>query len=148
MSSAWSGVTGESFGEIRLFRRRIKYSDVIVAPIKAKDTFACVSVSRTFDWLRLGHFRTWVDSMYPWLLLAFALPSSAALDKTHGVPPSLVSKYVPSTTGARHTWTCLDGSKQIAWSAVNDDYCDCADGSDEPGASPGGSGQVIRIVLT
>ena len=76
--------------------------------------------------------------MYPWLLLAIALPSSAALDKTHGVSPSLVSQYVPSTTGAHQTWSCLDGSKQIAWSAVNDDYCDCADGSDEPGASPGG----------
>ncbi|OAX39255.1 hypothetical protein K503DRAFT_739832 [Rhizopogon vinicolor AM-OR11-026] len=73
--------------------------------------------------------------MYPWLLLALALPSSAVLDKTHGVPPSLVSKYVPSTTGAHQTWTCLDGSKQISWSAVNDDYCDCADGSDEPGTS-------------
>ncbi|KAG1902835.1 glucosidase II beta subunit-like-domain-containing protein [Suillus fuscotomentosus] len=73
--------------------------------------------------------------MHPWLLLALALPSLAALDKTHGVPPSLISKYVPSTKGSRQTWTCLDGSKEIAWSAVNDDYCDCQDGSDEPGSS-------------
>jgi protein kinase C substrate 80K-H len=83
--------------------------------------------------------------MHPWLLLALALPSLAALEKTHGVPPSLVSKYVPGTIGAHQTWTCLDGSKKIAWSAVNDDYCDCADGSDEPGASPGGSSQVNCI---
>ncbi|KAG1739894.1 glucosidase II beta subunit-like-domain-containing protein [Suillus paluster] len=73
--------------------------------------------------------------MHSWLLLALALPSLAALDKTHGVPPSLVSKYVPGTKGAHQTWTCLDGSKEIAWSAVNDDYCDCPDGSDEPGTS-------------
>ncbi|KAG1753222.1 glucosidase II beta subunit-like-domain-containing protein [Suillus lakei] len=73
--------------------------------------------------------------MHPWLLLALALPSLAALDKTHGVPPSLVSKYVPKHEGFAPEWTCLDGSKEIAWSAVNDDYCDCPDGSDEPGTS-------------
>ncbi|KAI0034384.1 glucosidase II beta subunit-like-domain-containing protein [Vararia minispora EC-137] len=50
--------------------------------------------------------------------------------KTHGVPPMLLARYVPSSA---RTWACLDGSKEIPWSAVNDDYCDCLDGSDEPG---------------
>lgn len=76
--------------------------------------------------------------MYPWFLLAaLPLPVLSAVGKTHGVPPSHVAKYVPttSTSGAGQTWTCLDDSKQISWNAVNDDYCDCPDGSDEPGTS-------------
>jgi protein kinase C substrate 80K-H len=64
-------------------------------------------------------------SLLPTLVLAGGVP------QTHGVHPSLLSKYEPKGT----TWTCLDGVKTIPWTAVNDDYCDCLDGSDEPGAS-------------
>ena len=32
-------------------------------------------------------------------------------------------------------FTCLDGSSTMPFSLVNDDYCDCRDGSDEPGTS-------------
>jgi len=30
---------------------------------------------------------------------------------------------------------CLDGSGTVPFSSVNDDYCDCADGTDEPGTA-------------
>ena len=70
--------------------------------------------------------------MLPWVLLACSLPLPFATTKakTLGVPPYLIAVYTPSKTG---TWKCLDGSKEIPWNFVNDDSCDCPDGSDEPG---------------
>lgn len=35
----------------------------------------------------------------------------------------------------RKSFLCIDGSKMIPFDQVNDDYCDCADGSDEPGTA-------------
>lgn len=72
--------------------------------------------------------------MYPILFLlslTATLVIATRVPQTRGVHPSLLSKYEPKGTA----WTCLDGVKTIPWAAVNDDYCDCPDGSDEPGAS-------------
>lgn len=85
-------------------------------------------------------FGTWTagtPSMLSWLLLSLLAGSystvlgARTVDKTLGVQPVLLSSYRP-LAGSR--WKCLDGSKEISWDSVNDDYCDCEDGSDEPGA--------------
>ncbi|MFH4976614.1 hypothetical protein AB6A40_003323 [Gnathostoma spinigerum] len=51
-------------------------------------------------------------------------------DRPRGVPYTRGPLYA---TGA--TFTCFDGSKTILFAKVNNNYCDCPDGSDEPGTS-------------
>ncbi|XP_043501870.1 glucosidase 2 subunit beta [Polistes fuscatus] len=47
-----------------------------------------------------------------------------------GIPVSKSTLYAPD-----RDFECLDGSLLIPFHYVNDDYCDCGDGSDEPGTS-------------
>ncbi|KAJ2486736.1 hypothetical protein IWW37_005515 [Coemansia sp. RSA 2050] len=63
------------------------------------------------------------------LLLSSVFAKSSGI---RGLDPQLASKYVPDASG---NFLCLDGSLSIPFSRVNDDYCDCPDGSDEPGTS-------------
>lgn len=49
-----------------------------------------------------------------------------------GASPAEAVLYVTDGSGQ---FTCRDGSKKIPYARVNDDYCDCEDGSDEPGTS-------------
>ena len=46
-----------------------------------------------------------------------------------GLDPALARFYDAS----QGTFTCLDRSRKLPSSLVNDNYCDCLDGSDEPG---------------
>lgn len=54
-------------------------------------------------------------------------------DLTRGVHPDKLSYY--QSISGQTTFTCLDKSSTIPKEAVNDNYCDCGDGSDEPGTS-------------
>eukprot|EP00730_Choanoeca_flexa_P012721 TRINITY_DN4556_c0_g1_i2.p1 TRINITY_DN4556_c0_g1~~TRINITY_DN4556_c0_g1_i2.p1 ORF type:complete len:471 (+),score=148.40 TRINITY_DN4556_c0_g1_i2:28-1440(+) len=61
-------------------------------------------------------------------ILLGVLAVASAVD-LRGVRPSEQSKYQGSH------FTCENNGKNLPISAVNDDYCDCSDGSDEPGTS-------------
>ncbi|CAI8057324.1 Glucosidase 2 subunit beta [Geodia barretti] len=50
--------------------------------------------------------------------------------EVRGLDPRHKPRYHPGKD-----FTCLDGSDTISFSMVNDDYCDCEDGSDEPGTA-------------
>jgi protein kinase C substrate 80K-H len=63
------------------------------------------------------------------LLPLFALGEAGAVS-LRGVLPQFLDKY------QGETFTCFDGSKTIPASRINDEFCDCADGSDEPGEFP------------
>ncbi|KAH9388941.1 hypothetical protein TYRP_008290 [Tyrophagus putrescentiae] len=64
--------------------------------------------------------------------VAFCPPADAATEvlRPRGVPLSKKSFYDPGKD-----FQCLDGSATIPFMLVNDDYCDCDDGTDEPGTS-------------
>ncbi|KAJ8382878.1 hypothetical protein SKAU_G00036560 [Synaphobranchus kaupii] len=47
----------------------------------------------------------------------------------------------------KKSFLCIDGSKIIPFEQVNDDYCDCPDGSDEPGTSACTNGRFYCINL-
>lgn len=74
------------------------------------------------------------------LLLVSMICSAHGL---RGVDPSgsnALSMYVPANVfvevksyPAVGAWTCSDGSYTLRANQLNDDVCDCSDGSDEPG---------------
>ncbi len=61
------------------------------------------------------------------VLLGFA--SSITAVSVRGVAPNLIASYDTNADAFK----CLDGSKLLQTSRINDEYCDCPDGSDEPG---------------
>uniref|UniRef100_A0A914V9V6 EF-hand domain-containing protein n=1 Tax=Plectus sambesii TaxID=2011161 RepID=A0A914V9V6_9BILA len=81
------------------------------------------------------------------LLAAFlvggALATSKVLvDRPRGVPLSRKALYDSSKE-----FKCFDGLLTIPFDQVNDDYCDCKDGSDEPGTSACPNGRFTCVNL-
>ncbi|KZO92144.1 hypothetical protein CALVIDRAFT_313397 [Calocera viscosa TUFC12733] len=76
------------------------------------------------------------STLAPFFLIPVCLAQSAHRSPTLGVPKDKLSLYVPIAGSNPPQWRCLDGKGDLLlFSAVNDDYCDCEDGSDEPGTS-------------
>eukprot|EP00747_Dinoflagellata_sp_TGD_P168385 gnl/TRDRNA2_/TRDRNA2_194617_c0_seq1.p1 gnl/TRDRNA2_/TRDRNA2_194617_c0~~gnl/TRDRNA2_/TRDRNA2_194617_c0_seq1.p1 ORF type:complete len:516 (+),score=157.76 gnl/TRDRNA2_/TRDRNA2_194617_c0_seq1:72-1550(+) len=66
------------------------------------------------------------------LLCAAACVSfTAGMVELRGVNPQDMPRYEPKDNQFR----CFDGTGSVAISGVNDEICDCADGSDEPGTA-------------
>jgi len=66
-------------------------------------------------------------------LLVVLLHEATAIapDRSYGASPLLIKQY----TGVTDTFKCATTSDRIPADQVNDDFCDCTDGSDEPGTS-------------
>ncbi|KAH9598483.1 Glucosidase 2 subunit beta-like [Trypanosoma melophagium] len=70
------------------------------------------------------------------LLLFFIslfIPECAAVPPSYGVQDALLEKF--ASIKPEDTFKCLNSNISIIGNQVNDDYCDCPDGSDEPGTS-------------
>lgn len=63
-------------------------------------------------------------------LICFINTTSGAFSGIRGVSIQRLSFYDPLKD-----FTCIDGSHTVPFSYVNDDYCDCPDGTDEPGTA-------------
>jgi hypothetical protein len=63
------------------------------------------------------------------LLLLGVADAASSNAQLRGVSADQADKYAL----AQGKFKCLDGSKTIPAKQVNDNYCDCPDGSDEPG---------------
>lgn len=64
------------------------------------------------------------------IICTFIIYAHSDVPRPRGVSLSKASLYTPAKD-----FTCFDGTVTIPYHYVNDDYCDCFDGSDEPGTS-------------
>lgn len=77
-------------------------------------------------------YSAWRRQLHSFVLVILTCVISAQTEvpRPRGVSLSKASLYSPTKD-----FTCFDGSSTIPFTYVNDDYCDCFDGSDEPGTS-------------
>ncbi|KAG7662259.1 uncharacterized protein J8A68_004269 [[Candida] subhashii] len=70
------------------------------------------------------------------LILLASLIVSACNTQIQGVSPDKQHLYQPIEINGKQYWQCLnDSSIKLTYDQINDDYCDCPDGSDEPGTN-------------
>ncbi|XP_075216833.1 glucosidase 2 subunit beta [Lycorma delicatula] len=74
--------------------------------------------------------KSMVMIIFAQVLLFVSIVQSSEVLRLRGVSISKLVLYDPLKD-----FTCFDGSHVIPFKYVNDDYCDCNDGSDEPGTS-------------
>jgi len=79
------------------------------------------------------------------VFLTFVLVNQILISADNGFMPRGVALSRAALYDPQKGFSCLDGSKLIPFSFVNDDYCDCADGSDEPGTSACSQGQFYCL---
>lgn len=76
-------------------------------------------------------------------VLILATTGAHAATATRGVGPDLLSKYNLDSG----FFSCFSGGPSFPAARVNDNYCDCVDGSDEPGQSLPTSYSAIIVNL-
>lgn len=68
-------------------------------------------------------------------LTSLVLASSESLSSFLGVAPEDINLFKPTVENGVEYFKCLKTAQKIPYKSLNDDYCDCEDGSDEPGTS-------------
>ncbi|MCO5548458.1 hypothetical protein L7F22_001916 [Adiantum nelumboides] len=81
----------------------------------------------TLEWRSVQTF--WHSFLFACICTKPALASTPDLN-LRGVAPQDVSYYKSG-----RLLLCRDGSKRFSLDRLNDDFCDCSDGTDEPGTS-------------
>jgi len=80
---------------------------------------------------RCGGISLLLATLAPVIALADAL--AQAPDPLKGVAPEEIPRFQEAIS--RGSFMCGDGMTRISVEKINDDYCDCPDGSDEPGTA-------------
>eukprot|EP01123_Difflugia_compressa_P008990 TRINITY_DN2861_c0_g1_i1.p1 TRINITY_DN2861_c0_g1~~TRINITY_DN2861_c0_g1_i1.p1 ORF type:complete len:472 (-),score=125.61 TRINITY_DN2861_c0_g1_i1:156-1571(-) len=73
------------------------------------------------------------------LTIVFFLYVVLASQHIQGVPPQDIALYSGTT------FACKDGTATLSIDTINDDFCDCKDGSDEPGTSACNNGKFYCV---
>lgn len=106
------------FGLLYMMRQLLSLREVDIGRVSLQRTGSASAVA--------ARNRTALSSLAPQLNVVAPKVESGV----RGVAPHEAKHYAPGKT-----FKCLYGAGVIGYEQVNDDYCDCDDGSDEPGTN-------------